>query len=267
MNFLDFERNVNIMLITAKALKGYKLQCTDGDIGTVKEFVFDDRDWTIRYLAIETGTWLMDRQVLISLQSLTGVDEKTKVFTANLTKKQVEDSPPLFKEIAVTRPYEDLFHTYYRLPAYWNTTNTWLPVPDIMNDTAAYKEATQGDASLAPDLHSTDNITGRRIHATDGEIGHIADFIIDDEKWIIRYLIVNLHNWLPGKKVLISSEWVDSVGSDESGVNVKVLREKVKQSPEYTDTCVLNRDYEEQLHRHYERKGFWDDSIVNKDIE
>src|SRR5665647_1437040 len=99
------ERDGKLMLINAKTLKGYKLHCTDGEIGTVTEFVFDDCDWTIRYFVIETGTWLVDRQVLISLQSLTGVDEKSKFITANLTKKQIEDSPPLFKDVSVTRQY------------------------------------------------------------------------------------------------------------------------------------------------------------------
>ncbi len=251
------------MLVTAKTLKGYKLHCTDGEIGTVTEFVFDDRNWAIRYLVIETGTWMVDRQVLISLQSLAGVDENSKFFTASLTKQQIADSPLLYKDVPVSREYEDIYHQYYRLPADWNTTNTWLPVTDMMGDSAAYKEATQGDKGLEPDLHSTDNVNGRRVHATDGEIGHIADFIIDDEAWVIRYLVVNIHNWLPGKNVLISPTWVNNIFWDESPISVSVLRDKIKQSPVYSDTCELNRDYEKGLHKHYERKGYWDDSIVD----
>jgi hypothetical protein len=253
------------MLVTAKALKGYKLHCTDGEIGTVTEFIFDDRDWTIRYLAIETGTWLVDRQVLISLQSLAGVDEKAKYFSVNLTKQQIEDSPPLFKEVPVSRQYEDQYHTYYKLPAYWNTTNTWLPIPDMMGNSAVAKEAARGDKDLEPDLHSTDNVRGRGVHATDGEIGHIVDFIIDDEAWVIRYLVVTIHNWLPGKKVLISPAWIDHIFWDESPVSVNVLREKIKKSPEYSDTCELNRDYEKELHAHYDRECYWDDKASDTD--
>ena len=253
------------MLVTAKALKGYKLHCTDGEIGTVTEFIFDDRDWTIRYLVIETGTWLIDRQVLISLQSLAGVDENAKFFSVNLTKHQIEDSPTLFKDVPVSREYEDQYHQYYRLPAYWNTTSTWLPVPDMMGDSAAVKEALEGDKNLEPDLHSTGNVSGRRVHATDGEIGHIVDFIIDDEAWAVRYLVVNIHNWLPGKKVLISPTWIDHIFWDESPLAVNVLREKIKHSPEYSDTCELNRDYEKELHAHYEREGYWNDKAADAD--
>lgn len=253
------------MLITAKTLKGYKLHCTDGEIGTITEFVFNECDWVIRYFVVETGTWLIDRQVLISVQALTAVDEKSKVFTVNLTKKQIEESPPLYKKAPVTRQYEANYHQYYGLPTYWNGPKLWAPVPNMMNNTAAFKEATQGDKDLEPDLRSTDNVSGNRVHATDGEIGHIIDFIIDDEAWVIRYLVVSTHNWLPGKKVLISPQWIDHIGWGEATVFVCVLREKVKHAPEYSDTCELNRDYEEALHKHYDREGYWADKAAETD--
>jgi len=252
------------MLVTAKTLRGYKLHCTDGEIGTVTEFVFDDRDWTIRYFVIETGTWLMDRQVLISLQSLTEVDEKTKYFTANLTKKQIEESPPLYKADPISRQFETKYHQFYGIPSYWNGPNLYF-TPNMMNDSAVYKEITQGDRGLEADMRSTDNVNGRRVHATDGEIGHIVDFIIDDEANVIRYLVVNIHNWLPGKKVLIAPEWIERIGWDDSTVFFNVLREKIKQAPEYTDACELNRDYEKELHKHYDREGYWNDKAAEAD--
>jgi hypothetical protein len=253
------------MLITAKTLKGYKLHCTDGEIGTITEFVFDDRDWVIRYFVVETGTWLVDRQVLISVQALTAVDEESKFFTANLTKKQIEESPLLYKDAPVTRQYEEQYNKYYGLPTYWNGPSLWGTVPNMLDNTAAYKEATMGDTALEPDLRSTDNVSGHRVHATDGDIGHIIDFIIDDEAWVIRYLVVSTHNWLPGKKVLISPRWIDHIGWGESTVFVCVLREKVKQAPEYSDACVLNRDYEEALHNNYDREGYWNDKAAEAD--
>jgi len=48
------------MLKKAKTLKGYKLNSRDGEIGSVKEFYFDDRHWTIRYLVADTGDWLTE---------------------------------------------------------------------------------------------------------------------------------------------------------------------------------------------------------------
>ena len=83
------------MLSKAKTLKGYKLDSLDGEIGKVKEFYFDDRHWTIRYLVAETGTWLADRQVLISPYALVAVNKEEQNIAVDLTKKQIEDSPSL----------------------------------------------------------------------------------------------------------------------------------------------------------------------------
>jgi hypothetical protein len=93
----------------------------------------------------------------------------------------------------------------------------------------------------------------------DGEIGHVEDFIIDDEMWAIRYLIIDTQNWWPGKKVLISPQWIERVSWRKSKVFVNLIRETIRQSPEYTEESLLNRDYETGLHRHYNRLGYWVD--------
>jgi len=85
----------------------------------------------------------------------------------------------------------------------------------------------------------------------------VEDFIIDDDTWTIRYLVVNTRNWWPGKKVLISTRWVDGVSWSESKVMVGLSRESISQSPEYTEESLLTRDYEDRLHRHYRRQGYW----------
>jgi len=115
------------------------------------------------------------------------------------------------------------------------------------------------------DLRSTDAVRGYCIQATDGEIGHVEDFIIDDETWAIRYLVVDTRNWWPGKKVLLSPQWIESVSWPESKVFVNLSREAIKQSPEYTEESLLTRDYETQLHRHYDRQGYWVDEPASKE--
>jgi len=256
-----------MMLVNTKLLKGFRLHCTDGEIGTIKDFIFCESDWAVRYLAIETGNWLMDRQVLIPMKSLTKFDGMAGVFSVNLTRQQVEASPPLYNDEVITTPFEEQYHQYYGLPAYNIPANTWLPLPAIMSDSAVIKEAAQGDKNLQPGLHSTESVRDRRIHATDGEIGYVSDLIIDDEAWAIRYFVVNTHSLLPGRKVLISPDWIESISVEGTPVGVKVLREQVRQSPEYTDSCELNRDYEEELHKHYKCKGYWDVAAAKKDQE
>jgi sporulation protein YlmC with PRC-barrel domain len=113
-------------------------------------------------------------------------------------------------------------------------------------------------------LRSTNEVKSYNIQASDGEIGHVEDFIIDDEKWAIRYLVINTHNWWPGKKVLVSPHWIERVSWSESKVFVNLSRESIKNSPEYTGASLLTRDYETSLYRHYKRQGYWVDEPVAK---
>jgi hypothetical protein len=127
----------------------------------------------------------------------------------------------------------------------------------IMRDSKKWDFSTQTGKACDSHLRSTNDVNGHDIQAADGEIGHVEDFIIDDETWAIRYLIIDTQNWLPGKRVLVSPQWIERVSWNESKVFVNLLRETIKQSPEYTDETILTRDYETGLHRHYNRQGYW----------
>jgi hypothetical protein len=245
------------MLDKVKALNGYKLRGRDGEMGTAEDFYFDDHHWTIRYLIANTGTWLAERQVLISPHALTLVNKKNRFLAVDLTKKQIEGSPSLNSDKPVSRQYEEDYYGYYGWPTYWNGPFTWGPYEYIPRDPDKKKGTNQGGKPWDHHLRSISNVTGYDIHASDGEIGHVDDFIIDDESWTIRYLIIDTRNWLPGKKVLISPKWIDNVSWDDSKVFIKLSRDAVKQSPEYTEESLLSRDYEIALHKHYELPGYW----------
>jgi len=247
------------VLSKAKTLKDYKLGSLDGEIGKVKEFYFDDWHWAIRYLVADTGNWLMNRQVLISPYALVAVSKEEQHISIALTKKQIENSPPLDSDKPVSRQYEEDFYGYYEWPLYWGGPYMWGYYPKIVRDHEKWREPTKGDKAWDPHLRSTHEVAGYHIEAADGEIGHVEDFIIDDETWAIRYLIVATQNWWPGKKVLVSPQWIERVSWHEEKVFVNLSREAIKQSPEYTEESLLTRDYETGLHRHYNRKGYWVD--------
>jgi len=251
------------MLNKAKTLKGYKLDSIDGEIGKVKEFYFDDLHWTIRYLIADTGGWLSGRQVLISPYALLSANNAKQNIAVNLTKMQIEDSPSLNSDKPVSRQFEQAYYGYYGWPMYWNGPNMWGIYPYIIRDREKWKQPIQVEEVWDPNLRSTHEVTGYNIQAEDGEIGHIEDFIIDDETWAIRYLIIDTQNWWPGKKVLVSPKWTDRVDWSLSKVFVNLSREEIKQSPEYTEMSLLTRDYESALHRHYNRKGYWIDEPVD----
>ena len=107
-------------------------------------------------------------------------------------------------------------------------------------------------------LRSTREVTGYYIEASDGDIGHVEDFVVDDQTWSIRYVAVDTRNWLPGKKVVISPDWLQSINWSESKIRVDASRQAIENAPEYNED-ELNRDYESRLYSHYRREGYWHD--------
>jgi len=96
-----------------------------------------------------------------------------------------------------------------------------------------------------------------RIHALDGEIGHVEDFVFEDSSWAIRYLIIDTRNWWPGKKVLVSPEWIHNISWERSMVEVDLHRDTIKQAPEYDPYTPISREYETLLFDHYRREAYW----------
>jgi hypothetical protein len=251
------------MLTNATRLKGFAIRATDGELGTVEEFYFDDESWAIRYLVVETGGWLGGRKVLISPLSVTHADWYARHLDVSLTKKQVENSPDIDTHQPVSRQYEVEFMGYYGYPFYWGgpyptgsglypagmdiaaAASAEIPIENIRRD--------PGDSHL----RSSAAVTGYHIEASDGEIGHVDGFIVDDEDWAIRYIEVGTRNWWPGKKVLVSPAWIESVSWPDSKVVASLSREAIQNAPEYLESNPINREYERQLYLHYGQPPYW----------
>ncbi|OYW77760.1 MAG: photosystem reaction center subunit H [Verrucomicrobia bacterium 12-59-8] len=245
------------MLISATSLKGYKLEGLDGEMGKAREFYFDDRHWTVRYLVADTGGWLTGSQVLISPYALVGVMPDKQQIAVNLTKKQIQESPSLDTDKPVSHQYEEDYYGYYGWPNYWSGADAWGNFPQIMRDRDQWGSAVNDKREWDPNLRSTHEVSDYDIEATDGEIGHVEDFIIDDATWAIRYVVITTRYWLPGKRFLISPKWIESVNWGESNISINLTREEVKHSPEYNGDSQLTRSYEISLHEHYNRPGHW----------
>ena len=253
------------MLIKAKDLKGYKLSAMDGEIGSVKEFYFDDKFWTIRYLVVDTGSWLAGRVVLISPYAVTSVDKENRLISVDLTKRQIEESPSPDTDKPVSKQFEDSYYSYYNWPTYWSGPFAWGSFYSASDAREHWNRLRQAAAESDHDLRSTRDVTGHFIQATDGEIGHVEDFVVDAERWAIRYLVVATRNWWPGKLVLISPSWIDRIAWLESKVFMGLTRDSVKTSPPYSEAALLERDYESLLHEHYGREGYWHEEPVAVD--
>ncbi|MBN1218317.1 MAG: PRC-barrel domain containing protein [Anaerolineae bacterium] len=240
------------MLRSVKELNGYTIQATDGRIGKVSGFYFDDAMWTIRYLVVDTGPWLFGRKVLITALALGQPDWASHLLPVGLTKELVESSPDIDLARPVSRQLEVKLHEHYDWqPYWWALAQGAVPPPSKVQKEVV--RVAEGD----PYLRSTQEVVGYHIAALDGEVGHVEDFIVDDETWAIQYMVVDTRNWLPGKKVLVAPAWIEKVEWAESKVYVDLHQETIKNSPEYNPSAPVNRAYEERLYDFYGRPKYW----------
>ncbi|TDE18100.1 PRC-barrel domain containing protein [Dyadobacter psychrotolerans] len=241
-----------------KSLVGFTMGAIDGEIGKVKEFYFDDNAWTIRYLIIETGSWLFGRKVLISPQAVLTSDWENKVFLVNLTKEQIKNSPEIDTEKPVSRQQEIELYAHYPWTGYWGGgiwaggmgTSGMMMSPSLPLETAVH-EKLHSEEAINPHLRSTDHVTGYNIKAIDGEVGDVEDFVIDEGTWKLAFMVVDTGNWFPGKKVLISPNWIKDIQWDTSDVMVNASVKQIKDSPEYDANTYLSDGYETNLHTYY----------------
>lgn len=235
------------MLRNASAIKGYAIAATDGRLGTVSDFLFDDASWLVRWLVVDTGKWLSGRKVLLPPSVLGHIDPNGNEFAVSLTMQQVKDSPDIDTERPVSRQIETNIYDFYGWSPYWGGTGFLmggyggsgygggaiapLPSPGSMRRAEDIAAAQQKDDD--PHLRSVEAVTGYHIHASDGEIGYVEDFLLQDTDWSIHNLVVDTTNWWPGKKVLIAPRSIQEIDWTDNLVNLKIDREKVKNSPAY----------------------------------
>jgi len=234
------------MLINAQNLKGAAIIARDGAIGEIDDLYFDDVSWTVRYLIVDAGSWLFSRKVLISPISIEKTDDGANQVFVNLTRDQVKDSPDIDTQKPVSRQHETAFMDYYGYPYYWGGPYLWgdaafpatlaMP-PAVESQIAAAATARRREAEESYDerLRSVNEVNGYNIGASDGEIGHVDDFIIDDEDWAIRYIVVKTGGWLSGRKTLVAPRFVERISWDESKLFVSLTRDQIASGPEYDE--------------------------------
>ncbi|MFP4380442.1 MAG: PRC-barrel domain-containing protein [Candidatus Sumerlaeia bacterium] len=246
-----------------KELRNYIIKGTDDDLGSVHDFYFDDASWKIRYLVVDTGNWLPGRKVLIPVSALEKADWETRLFHVNLTARQIEESPEIASDKPVSKQNEIDLHAYFGWTPYWGTGQALAgpggmaapPVTALKEDAEAKvnPEAERGD----PHLRSCDEVEGYHISAEDDKIGHVEDFLADDEDWSILYLHVDTKNWWPGKHVLIAPSWITGINWAEALVHVRMTKKEIEESPEYKPGMDIDHRYEEELYAHYGFPGYW----------
>jgi hypothetical protein len=249
------------MLWHASAINGYAIEASDGDIGTVSDFLFDDASWRVRWLVVDTGNWLSGRKVLLPPSALGQLYAKDRVCAVKLTKQQIKDSPEIDTERPVSRQMETRVYDYYGWSPYWGAGfymggYGYMPGSGIASPYLGGRRREQEIADAQTDrddvhLRSVEAVTGYHIHASDGEVGHVEDFLVEDADWSIHYLVVDTKNWWPGKKVLVSSRSAGEIDWTDRLVNLDVDRQKIKDSPGYDPSITIDQAYDEKLLTYY----------------
>ena len=216
-----------------KHIYGGKLGASDGEIGHVLDFYFDEQDWVVRYLVVDTGDWLPGRKVLLSPHSLKSLDPIGRMIQVGLTRKRIEESPPMDSHKPLSRRYEEEYYRYYGWPYYWDggalCGMSGFPILELPPEVkpAGAAEAASADAHL----RSTKAVTGYRVEAIDGTQGHVVDFMIDDKTWAIGELVVRIGHRLSGKEVILPTSEVIRISWEESAVYTRLTREIIEGSP------------------------------------
>ncbi|HVC20742.1 MAG TPA: PRC-barrel domain-containing protein [Vicinamibacterales bacterium] len=252
------------MLRNVKDLRGYAIRATDGEIGRVDDLYFDDEGWAVRYFVVDTAHWLPGRKVLISPLAIGHPDWMSRLLPASITKAQVEHSPDIDTKKPVSRQHEAAHLRYYGYPYYWGGGGGWglgaypgglMPESWIDDSQAGATSATQTPDDVH--LRSCTAVIGHHVLATDGEIGHVEDLLVDEQTWAIRYLIVDTSNWWGGHRVLVSPQWIRTASWSDATIAVDVTRQAVRDAPPYDAAAQLDRQQEQGMFEHYGRPGYW----------
>jgi uncharacterized protein YrrD len=250
------------MLWNATSLRGQAVEATDGAIGTVSDLLFDDHSWTTRWLVVETGSWFLSRKILLPVSALGKPEENIPRFTVQLTRQQVRDSPDVDTDLPVSRHQQAHVYNHYGCNPYWtsgfapisNAIATPFVSPISRNDVAPRWQDESTDAVADdgdPHLRGVVAVIGYHIAATDGDIGHIEDFLIDMATWQLQYLTVDTRNWLPGERVLLPVRIIKEIDWFTKIIQVGIDRAKVKASPPYNPQMTSDGPFNERSHQYF----------------
>ena len=273
------------MLRDVKNMCGFAIEATDGALGHIDDFYFDDEAWVLRYLVVETGKWLSNRKVLALPYLMDEPNWSLERLPVRLTREQVRTSPSIDTDKPVFRQYEMSLGGHYDYPNYWGGPGLWgagyypwTMYTGLGNRRAVSNQgAVQDGPRLAanpgaershddPHLRSCNAVIEYHIHATDGDVGHVQGMLVDEKSWAIRYLVINTSNWWLGHQVLVAPKWITQVSWVDRQVVIDLTRQAIKDSPHWDPASLPDRVQEALVHQHYGRKGYWEDETLPRPV-
>jgi sporulation protein YlmC with PRC-barrel domain len=239
---------------SAKEILGSAVQASDGRIGWVRDLYLDDRHWTIRHVVVDTPRRVGGRRVLLPPEAIEHVDRAHRMLQTRLTRRQVSLGPSSDVARPVFRQHELEMGRYYRFPSYVVSVGAAVALAPVILEASR-------DAHSDPHLRSIRAMTGYHLHAIDGDVGRVSDFVIEDRSWDVGHLVVSLGLWWPTRTVLVPVGWIADVSWGARAVDVSLPAEPIRLAPSYDPRVGLGGEYEERVRRYYGPAPFGERSL------
>lgn len=244
------------MAYNIRNLIGLKVQAIDGDIGKIHDFLFDDRNWKIRYIVVYTGTWLFGKKVLISPNSVEQSASWRTKFPINLTKEKIKNSPDIDLDKPVSLQKQAELFKYYS----WPVGDDFIPIPafDIQEESATPETRPAMPSGrkeqLDQHLRSAREIIEYAVITKDDEkVGYVEDFIIHQlAAWTITHIVLDSKHNLPIKSTLIPTRYIKEVVWSENRLDVTLEKSVIESAPEYNPD-QFTEEFEAEIKTHYKK--------------
>ncbi|MFW5645474.1 MAG: PRC-barrel domain-containing protein [Bacteroidota bacterium] len=237
-----------------KELMHCKVKAKDGPVGKIKDFLFDQKAWIIRYIDADFGNWFATDRVLIPVIFLDDFDEREKCFPVRLSKEMIESGPHIEDHMPVSREYETRLASHYDLQPYWPFTY-FSPVTGAVyfpSRPLSVPTFDVNESDMQTNLRSFREIKGYRVYATGKDVGSIADLYIDDRDCQIVYGLIDISNWFaPGKKILLSVEGMEQISYLDHVIHISVSPGKLDEAPEFQKYGKLSETKERRLYDYF----------------
>ncbi len=247
------------MLISYSRIKLSSLDGSDGNIGTISDMIVDGDQWAVRYIQVNIGKWLPGRIVPLQPDSIVERDWAIPLAKTNVSADAIENSPEVRSPRPVSRAMEVELAKHFDWQPYWSGGfgHELGGVPPLSPSLVIDKKKQQEIESTQVNLRSANEVIGYKVHEADGEMGSVYDLIVDDLAWLVRYIVVDTGNWLPGKKVMLAASWIEQISWTEKAMHLDLTKDQVRGMPQYDPEQAVNRQHEEQLYDYYGRPVYW----------
>ncbi len=254
------------MLLSLRDITGYRMMARDGEIGKVTDFLFDQRDWSIRYIVDKTSA-LFGKQVLIDVSAIKKISWSDQVLELSIDKKQVRESPDIDFKSILKKENEQKLIDHFQGTVNWTSIDKQGTLPltrglslDIYGDksNSDYARLIVQDTEFDPEgLQSSSMAVNFKISTNNGHLGHAEDFIIDDSNWMIRFMVIDTRGGQNKKKILLRPESIDWISWRKKHVSVNMDKEKIQGCPNFEVSFPLSQEYADLLYNQFECSNFW----------